>query len=56
MLGIFWLMKVKDPMHHQKLIKRIDYIHSSGGGEPLGCKGAAETTFAQIKTVAMLTG
>ncbi|MEL9962527.1 MFS transporter, partial [Salmonella enterica] len=34
MLGIFWLMKVKDPMHHPKVNQaEIDYIRS-GGGEP----------------------
>ncbi len=39
MFGIFWLMKVKDPMHHSKVNQaEIDYIRSGGGEPSLGCK------------------
>ncbi|VEA00227.1 glucarate transporter [Salmonella enterica subsp. salamae] len=53
MLGIFWLMKVKDPMHHPKVNQaEIDYIRSGGGEPSLGCKKESQKiTFAQIKTV-----
>ncbi|ECT8883986.1 MFS transporter [Salmonella enterica] len=53
MLGIFWLMKVKDPMHHPKVNQaEIDYIRSGGGEPSLGCKKEPQKiTFAQIKTV-----
>ncbi|CRJ34792.1 glucarate transporter [Salmonella enterica subsp. enterica serovar Typhi] len=53
MFGIFWLMKVKDPMHHSKVNQaEIDYIRSGGGEPSLGCKKEPQKiTFAQIKTV-----
>ncbi len=41
MLGIFWLMKVKDPIPPKVNQAEIDYIRS-GGGEPSCCKRDAE--------------
>ena len=51
-LGIFWLVKVRDPMHHPKVNQQeIDYIREGGGEPSLGKKEPQKITFAQIKSV-----
>ena len=53
LLGIFWLVKVRDPMHHPKVNQQeIDYIREGGGEPSLGNKKEPQKiTFAQIKSV-----
>ena len=52
-LGIFWLIKIKDPMHHPKVNQQeIDYIREGGGEPTLGSKKEPQkVSFAQIKSV-----
>ncbi|NUL39501.1 MFS transporter [Kosakonia sacchari] len=52
-LGIFWLIKVRDPLSHKEINQHeIDYIRDGGGEPELGSKkGSAKISFAQIKSV-----
>ena len=52
-LGIFWLVKVKDPSHHPKINpQELDYIREGGGVPELGSqKTPQKLTLAQIKSV-----
>lgn len=52
-LGIFWLIKVRDPLHHPKINQQeIDYIRNGGGEPTLGVKKEqTKLTLAQIKRI-----
>lgn len=52
-LGIVWLIKVKDPLHHPKVNKaEIEYIKSGGGEPEMGIeKYKEQITLKQIKHV-----
>ena len=52
-LGIFWLVKVRDPSHHPKINQQeLDYIRDGGGEPELGTKKTQQKlTLAQIKSV-----
>lgn len=52
-LGIFWLVKVRDPLAHKSINQQeIDYIRDGGGEPSLGSKkGPAKISLAQIKSV-----
>ncbi|VFS72051.1 D-glucarate permease [Raoultella terrigena] len=52
-LGIFWLVKVKDPLHHPKINQQeLEYIREGGGEPELGSKKTQhKLTLAQIKSV-----
>lgn len=52
-LGIFWLVKVRDPSHHPKINQQeLDYIREGGGEPELGTKKTQQKlTLAQIKSV-----
>lgn len=52
-LGIFWLIKVRDPMHHPKINQQeMDYIRDGGGEPMLGTKkDQPKLSLAQIKSV-----
>lgn len=52
-LGIFWLIKVRDPLSHKEINQQeIDYIRDGGGEPELGSKkGPAKISFAHLKSV-----
>ncbi|WP_373170340.1 MFS transporter [Klebsiella sp. Q11] len=52
-LGIFWLVKVRDPSYHPKINQQeLDYIREGGGEPELGTKKTQQKlTLAQIKSV-----
>ncbi|QHM94907.1 MFS transporter [Kosakonia sacchari] len=52
-LGIFWLIKVRDPLSHKEINQQeIDYIRDGGGEPELGSKkGPTKISFAQLKSV-----
>ena len=52
-LGIFWLVKVRDPSYHPKINQQeLDYIRQGGGEPELGTKKTQQKlTLAQIKSV-----
>jgi MFS family permease len=52
-LGIFWLLKVKDPLHHPQVNKQeIDYIRDGGGEPALGSASTKQKiSLSQIKSV-----